>query len=84
MTERKRDSRKTQRETPFFKQIFATDHTFDFDAAQILDIEPHYYRRITSELVNIHAQSNPINIQQGLDKMHSIYKPLFQTIKLCK
>ena len=29
--------------------MIATEHTFDFEGAQILDIEPHYYRRVTSE-----------------------------------
>ena len=52
--------------------MIATQHTFDFEGSQILDIEPHYYRRVTSELINIHTQSNPINIQQDLDKLHSI------------
>ena len=81
MTEHKRDSKKAQKETALLKLIFATDHTFNFDGAQILDIEPHYYRRITSELVNIHAEPNSINIQQDLDKIHSIFKPLlFQTL----
>ena len=65
----------------FLLHIFNTDHSFDFDGARILDIEPHYYRRITSELVNIHAQTNSINIQQDLDKMHLIYSSLFQRIK---
>ena len=58
------------------------EHAFDFNGSQILDIEHNYCRRITSELVNIHAQKNPINIQQDLDKLHSIYRPFFQTIKL--
>lgn len=81
VSEHKRDSKKAHKETPFFKHMVATEHTFDFEGSQILDIEPHYYRRVTSELLNIHAQSNPINIQQDLDKLHSMYKSLFQTIK---
>ena len=82
VSERKRDSKKSHKETPFFKHKIATEHTFDFEGSQVLDIEPHYYCRVKSELVNIHAQSNPIKSQQHLDKLHSIiYKPLFQTIK---
>ena len=79
--EHERDSKIAHKETPFFKHKIDTEHTFDFARSQILDIEPNYYRRITLELVNIHAQNNPINIQQDLDKLHSIYKSLFQTIK---
>ena len=79
--EHKRESKKAHKETPFFKHMIDTEHTFDFDASQILDIGPNYYRRITAELMNIHAQNNPINIQQNLDKLHSIYKSLFQAIK---
>ena len=79
--EHKRNSKKAHKETPFFKHMINTEHIFDFAGSQILDIEPNYYRRITSELVNIHAQNNPINIQQDLDKFHFIYKSLFQTIK---
>ena len=79
--EHERDSKKAYKETPFFKNMINTEHTFDFAGSQILDIEPNYYRCITLELVNIHAQNNPINIQQDLDKLHSIYKSLFQTIK---
>ena len=49
----------------FFQAYFHTDHSFDFYGNS--DIEPHYHRHITSELVNIHAQTNSINIQQDLD-----------------
>ena len=75
LKEHKPDSYKPHKLIPFFKHIVATDHLFDFEESQVLGIEPHYYRRITSELVDIHAKTNPLNIQEDLDKMHSIYKP---------
>ena len=53
--EHRRGSKKPLKDTPFLNHIFNTNHSFDFDGARILDIEPHYYRRITSDLVNIHA-----------------------------
>ena len=51
--EHKQDSKKAHEETPFFKHLIDTEHTFDFEDSQILDTEPHC---VTSKLINIHAQ----------------------------
>ena len=64
--EHRRGSKKPHKDIPFFKHIFNTDHSFDFDGARILDIESYYYRRNTSELVNIHAQTNSIEVSSSI------------------
>ena len=53
MTEHKRDSKKAQKETPFFKHISATNHRIDCDGADILDIEQHYYTAVHKKNLNI-------------------------------
>ena len=56
------------KDTPFFKHIFNFGHSFDIDNAKILDIESHYFCRLTSEMVHINIQNNGINIQKDLKK----------------
>ena len=63
------------KDTPFFTHIYNFGHSFDFDHDKILDIESHYFRRLTSEMVHINIQNNAINIQKDFKKLHSIYKP---------
>ena len=65
--EHKKQSINPLKGTPFFfRHISSTDHSFNFDNPDVSDIEPHYFRRITSELVHINSQKNGINIQKTL------------------
>ena len=75
--EHKKQSINPLKDTPFFRHISSTDHSLNFDNPDVLDIEPHYFRRITSELVHINSQINGINIQKDFEKLNSIYTPLF-------
>jgi len=38
------------------------DHDFDWENPKILDIAKHYQKRLMSEMINIKAQKNAINL----------------------
>ena len=81
INEHKRDSKKPSKDTPLFRHILETDHNFNFDEPSILDNESSYFKRCTSEVVFINAQTHGLNIQEDMKKLNSIYTPFFQQIK---
>ena len=68
--EHKRLSINPLRDSPFFKHISSTDHSSNFDNPDVLDIEPQYFRKITSEIVHINSPKNGINSQKDFEKLN--------------
>jgi len=57
------------------------NHDFDWDNPLILDREKHYYKRLISEIINIEAQKNPINLQSDTECVHYVYSDILNKIK---
>ncbi|KYN10278.1 hypothetical protein ALC57_17593, partial [Trachymyrmex cornetzi] len=55
------------------------DHKFDWDNIKVLDIEPFFHKRLTSEMIYIKKQINGINKQNDTEKFPEIYLPLLNT-----
>ncbi len=56
------------------------DHEFNWDNVKILDREPNYYKRLISEMIYIHCNSNTINRKEDVNLLSSVYKSLFKNI----
>lgn len=81
IAEHRRASTKPQLDTPIFKHILETDHSFNFEKPEVLDIEVNYFRRTTSEMIHINAQTSGVNIKEDFEKLNSAYTPLFLYFK---
>jgi len=53
--------------------IKLSNHSFDWSNVQILDSEPNYYKRITSEMIHIKEQRNGINSHTDTELLNSAY-----------
>jgi len=49
------------------------NHEFDWDNPTILDKEKNYYKRLTSEMISIKTQINPINLQSDTECLQYVY-----------
>jgi len=63
IAEYKKDIKKTSNHSVITKHRLEYDHEFDWKNPKILDIEKHYNKRLLSEMINIKAQKNTINLQ---------------------
>ncbi|KYQ52671.1 hypothetical protein ALC60_08203 [Trachymyrmex zeteki] len=52
------------------------EHKINWDNIQILDIEPYFQKRLTSEMIYIKKQINGINKQSETEKLLEAYFPL--------
>lgn len=57
-----------------------TGHEFDWNNVSILDNEPHYVKRLISEMLHIKNQSNSINIKEDIDLLDSSYFPILKKL----
>ena len=57
------------------------DHSIDFSKVKILDIEPNRGKRLFSEALHIHTQTNYMNKQFEINKLSNQYTSL---IKNCE
>jgi len=48
-------------------------HVFDWDNVEILDKEPHYNKRLVSEMIYIKKQTNSLNLQLDTKRLNSFY-----------
>jgi len=48
-------------------------HDFDWNNVEILDKEPHYNKRLISEMIYIKKQTNSLNLQLDTERLNSIY-----------
>ena len=56
-------------------------HNFKWDNFSILDREPNYHKRNTSEVLHINTQLNPINLKED---SQSLFKPYLSVIHRMK
>jgi len=56
-------------------------HDFDWNKPIILDKERFYYRRLTSEMINIKTQTNPINLQSDTECLQFVYNDILNKLK---
>lgn len=55
-------------------------HEFDWDNVSILDSEPHYTKRLISEMLHIKNQLNSINIKENIELLDSSYFPILNKL----
>jgi len=55
-------------------------HSFDWDNIKILDSEPNYYKRLTSEMLHIKEQTNGINSQKDTELLDDCYTEILNTL----
>lgn len=56
-------------------------HEFDWENVDILDFEPIEFKRLISEMIHIHLNTNIINIRGDTKKLHNPYKHLLHIFK---
>lgn len=56
-------------------------HDFDWEGAQILDLERSWHKRLISEMIHIKKQSSNINAQSDIALLDDIYLPIIKKLK---
>ena len=51
------------------------DHDFNWTGVEILDREPIFSKRLTSEMLYIKRQKSGINLKTDTDSLHPVYIP---------
>jgi len=54
-------------------------HDFDWEGAEILDVERNFNKRLISEMINIKSQKNGINLQTDIEVLDWAYFSYFNT-----
>jgi len=49
------------------------NHEFDWNNTEILDSEPHYHKRLISEMMHIKQQKNGINLNNDTELLDDAY-----------
>jgi len=49
------------------------NHTFDWEKVEILDTEPHFHKRIISEMIHIKEQKNGVNCKKDTEMLDGSY-----------
>lgn len=57
------------------------NHTFNFENVEVIDEEPNWHMRITSEMLHIHLQDAPLNCKEDTENLHSSYMYVLNTLK---
>jgi len=55
-------------------------HDFDWDKVEILDMEPHYRKRIVSEMIYIKKQPHELNKYSNMDLLSYNYLPILNQL----
>lgn len=59
-----------------------TGHSFNWNTVKIIDQEHNYFKRVTSEMINIKLRNNSINVMQNmalLDESYFLYLDQIRT-----
>ena len=56
------------------------EHSMNWEKASIVDFEPVFWKRRTSEMLNIHLQSNSLNKKEDTKSLHSSYVSVINNI----
>ncbi|KYQ53643.1 hypothetical protein ALC60_02916 [Trachymyrmex zeteki] len=56
------------------------DHDFQWDNVRVLDEEPCYRKRLTSEMLNIKKQTVSLNLQTDTEGLHKAYIPIINKL----
>lgn len=64
-----------------FTNCLETGHSFNWSTTKILDKEPNYFKRLTSEMVNIKIKENTINVMQDTALLDDACFPYLNHIK---
>ncbi|KYM96667.1 hypothetical protein ALC62_12663, partial [Cyphomyrmex costatus] len=56
------------------------DHEFDWENVRILDDEPHYRKRLISEMISIRRQVQGLNLQTDMEGFPKVYFPIIDRI----
>ena len=51
-------------------------HDFDWENVTILDDEPHYKKRLISEMIFIRRQTHGLNLQTDMEELPKVYLPI--------
>jgi len=62
------------------KHILEFNHRFDWKNVKIMDLEPHYYKRLISEMLYIKIQDNGLNSVEDIECLNSSYFNILRTI----
>ena len=60
------------------------NHKINWEKISILDIEKNYWKRLTSEMLNIHLQEQSINKKEDTKSLHKSYVSIIKNIKKFK
>ncbi|KYN30038.1 hypothetical protein ALC57_00481 [Trachymyrmex cornetzi] len=55
-------------------------HDFDWDSVAILDEEPHYRKRLISEMIFIRRQTHGLNLQMDIEGLPKAYLPIIDKL----
>jgi len=81
VVEHKNDiNKKTKNHSVITEHRLELNHDFDWQKLIILDKKRFYYRRLTSEMINIKTQTNPINSQSDTE-MQFVYNDILNKLK---
>jgi len=82
VTEHKNDiNKKSSKHSVITEHRLELNHEFDWENPTILDKEKFYYRRLTSEMIHIKLQNNPINLQSDTECLHYVYIDILKKLK---
>ncbi|KYN29879.1 hypothetical protein ALC57_00670, partial [Trachymyrmex cornetzi] len=56
------------------------EHDFQWDNVRVLDEEPYYRKRLTSEMLNIKKQTVSLNLQNDTEGLHKAYTPIINKL----
>lgn len=60
--------------------IINENHSIEWDKIKILDHEPHYFKRLISEMIFIKKQKNGLNKIEDLSALNNMYFPLLDSL----
>jgi len=74
-------NKKTSNHSVITEHKIDLNHDFDWDKPKILDKENYYFRRLTSEMINIKTQIYPINLQSDTECLQLVYNDILNKLK---
>jgi len=82
VTEHKNDiNKKSSKHSVITEHRLELNHEIDWENPTILDKEKFYYRRLTSEMIHIKLQNNPLNLQSDTECLHYVYIDILKKLK---
>ena len=59
---------------------FQSDHDFDWQNVEILDVENYYNKRLISEMIHINRQTNELNLQHDTVALNHAYTEILNKL----